>query len=361
MKTPQFSISTPKGQRPIGFGHPCFIVAEVSCNHMQRREKAEKIIRIAAESGADAVKLQTFTPDTITLHSDTEYFLVGGKDNPDSWKQKTLYDLYQTAFMPWEWQAELKELAEKLGLVFFSSPFDETAVDFLETLHVVLYKIASYEMTHIPLLKKVASTGKPVIMSVGFNSLDEAEESVRALRKNNCNDIALLHCLNTYADEAEPQNANLIMIRELADHFNVVSGFSDNNGGIAYAILAAAAGASIIEKHVIESRTDKSFDQRFSIDANQLKEMVDTIRKNEKAMGKVHYGPVNEAEKYNLRFRRSIFAAKEIRKGETFTSANIRVVRPAFGMQPKFYESVIGKIAKRDIKFGTPIAKDCIT
>lgn len=351
----QFTVPSPQGIRTIGAGHPCFIVAEVSCNHQQNIEKAREIIRAAANAGADAVKLQTYTPDTITLDVRNEYFLLGGENNPDSWKQKTLYELYGMAYTPWEWHAELQKLAESLGLLFFSSPFDETAVDFLENLNVPLFKIASYEMTHIPLLKKVAATGKPVIMSVGFNTRDETMESVAALRESNCNDIALLHCINTYADDLDYTKANLSTIRDLTEQFDVVAGFSDNNAGIALPILAAAAGASIIEKHLVVSHNDETFDKRFSLDPVELAELVTTVRKNESAMGRPHYGPVDDAEAYNLRLRRSIFADKDIAVGEKFTRKNIRVVRPAFGLEPKHFESIMGKVAASKIQRGTPL------
>ena len=353
-----FAINAPKGIRVIGAGHPCFIVAELSCNHMQDKEKAKQIIRAAAENGADAVKLQTYTPDTITMNVRNKYFLLGGKDNPESWKDKNLYELYGEAYTPWEWHQELFDFASSLGIVGFSTPFDETAVDFLEGLGVPLYKIASYEMTHVPLVKKVATTGKPLIMSVGFNSAEEAGESVDAFRDAGGNDLALLHCLNTYADESDPKDTHIATIQDLAERFDCVAGFSDNNGGIYFAALAAASGASIIEKHLVISHSDETLDKRFSIEPSELNDLVKTIRRNEKARGVPHYGPVNDAEAYNLRLRRSIFAEKDIKKGESFTSDNIRVVRPAFGLAPKYFEAVLGKTASSDIKRGEPIKKE---
>ena len=355
-----FTIGTPRGKRTIGSGHPCFIVAEVSCNHMQDRGKAKKIIKAAAENGADAVKLQTYTPDTITMNVRNKYFLLGGKDNPESWKGKTLYELYGLAYTPWEWHQELKEYAEQLGLVLFSSPFDETAVDFLESLDVALYKIASYEMTHIPLVQKVAATGKPLIMSVGFNTMEEAQESVTAFRTHGGAALALLHCINTYTDDPLPENAHLATIRDLADRFDAVAGFSDNNAGIELPILAVAAGASIVEKHLVVSHDDETLDKRFSLDPVEMKEMVDRIRAHEKAMGTPHYGPVNDSEAYNLRLRRSIFADADIKTGDIFTRANIRVVRPSFGLEPKYFEAVLGKKAVADIKKGEPISRELI-
>ncbi len=351
-----FTIQTPRGRRNIGDGQPCFIVAELSANHSQSFEKAVALVKAAAAAGCDAVKLQTYTADTITINSRKSWFMVGGKDNPDAWKGHTLYELYQKAHTPWEWHEELQQRAESLGLVFFSTPFDETAVDFLETLKLPCYKIASYEMTHLPLLVKVAKIGKPVIMSVGFNSLEETAESVRALREGGARDIALLHCLNTYADQSDPAHTNLGTIRDLAERFDVVSGFSDNNGGIMFPILAAAVGAAIVEKHLVESHHDETFDKRFSIDPVEMKEMVALIRRNEKAVGMPHYGPVNEAEAYNLRFRRSIFAVENIRRGESFTEKNIRVIRPADGIAPKHYEELLGKHARLDIECGTPLS-----
>lgn len=348
------------GNRIIGQGYPCFIVAEVSANHLQRFDKAIQIIKECAKAGADAIKLQTYTPNTMTINSEKKWFVVGGRRNPASWQGKTLYQLYQKAYTPWEWQPKLKKITEDLGLILFSTPFDETAVDFLEKMAVPCYKIASYEATDIPLLKKVASTKKPVIISVGFASLSEVTEAIRTLRKYGSKEIAVLHCITSYSDTPTPQSANLKTITDIRDRFPVVSGFSDNNTGIDIPVTAAIMGASIIEKHVILNRSDKSPDARFSLEPDELKMMVQEIRFAEKAIGKVHYGPANKEEEYNKRFRRSIFVIKDIKRGETFTHENIRVIRPAFGLPPKYFDKVIGKVAARNIERGSPISWNLI-
>ncbi|MBI2054611.1 MAG: pseudaminic acid synthase [Candidatus Sungbacteria bacterium] len=344
------------GEREIGLDHPAFIVAEMSVNHKQDYAKASAIIKAAAEVGVDAVKLQTFTPDTITLPSREPWFLVGGKDNPGKWQQKTFYDLYQEAYMPWDWQPKLKQEAEALGLTLFSTPFDVTAVDFLEGINMPCYKIAAYESTDIILLRRVAKTKKPVIMSVGFATLDEIELSMQTLRKNDAKDIALLHCLTSYAKKADSNRTNLRLIPDLRDRFDVVSGFSDNMGGIEAPILAAAVGASIIEKHFILSHEDQTLDDRFSLDPKEFKKMVDVIRYQEELLGKVNYGPQTEAEEYNKRFRRSLFVSADTKKGELFTDQNVKSIRPADGLPTKFYDQVMGRRAGRDVKVGTPLS-----
>ena len=348
-------IRTPKGERIIGPGQPAFIVAEMSSNHNQDLERAKRIIDAAAQAGADAIKVQTYTPDTITMDSDKKWFWVGGEENPDSWKQKTFYQLYQKSYLPWDWHAELQTYSEKQGLMFFSTPFDDTAVDFLETLNVPCYKIASYEATHIPLLRKVAKTGKPVIMSVGFATLDEVELSVQTLRDNGVKQLALLHCTTSYSDQPRPEHTNLRTIQDIATRFDVVAGFSDNMGGVDVPVLAAAMGAAIIEKHFVVTHENSALDDRFSLDQRSLKAMVDAIRENEKVMGRVQYGCQTEAEKHNRKFRRSVFAVQDIKKGEKFTSENIRCIRPGDGLETKYYEQVLGVTASQDIERGTPI------
>ncbi len=359
--------------RTIGPGQPVFVVAELSGNHLHDYNRAEQLVRAAAEAGADAVKLQTYMADTMTIDSDKEWFLVGGADNPKEWQGKTLYKLYQKAYTPWDWHPKLQNLATDLGLIFFSTPFDATAVDFLEELRVPCYKIASYEATDIPLLKKVGATGKPVIISVGFASLKEIEEAVKTLRDNGTTDLVLLHCLTSYGAEPDRANANLATIKDLQDRFNTVTGFSDNSAGIELPIEAVKAGALVIEKHLTLSREDGGPDARFSLEPQEFKGMVEEIRSmpiyrpingrattEETQAGLVKYGPVNPAEEYNKRFRRSIFLVKDIRRGEKFSPENIRVIRPAFGLEPKYYEEVLGKSASRDIEFGTPLTWEMI-
>lgn len=352
------------GNKRIGPGNPCFVVAEISGNHRQSFSEAVKLIKAAKQAGADAVKLQTYTPDTITIDSDKKWFQVGqkvgSKDSPDAWKGLTLYELFKTAYTPWAWQPKLKRLADSLGLIFFSSVFDETSVDFLEKMHVPCYKIASYEVTDIPLLKKVARTGKPVIISVGFASREDVQLAVATLKNNGAKGIAVLHCVTAYARTPNPEYANLKTMQDIQKRFKVVTGFSDNNAGIEIPLAAAGAGASIIEKHLILKRSKGGPDARFSIEPAELKEMIDRIRYAEKAMGKVLYGPATEAEKNYKKSRKSLFVVQDMKKGELFTRANVRSIRPGFGLHPKFLDQVIGRKASKNIARGTPLAFDLV-
>lgn len=358
------------GEKKIGTKNPCFVVAELSGNHHQNYDEAVALVRAAKEAGADAVKLQTYTADTITLRSDKEWFRVGGKDNPEGWKGKTLYELYTEASTPWEWQPKLKELADEIGIMLFSSPFDETAVDFLEKMQVPCYKIASYEVTDFLLLRKVARTGKPVIMSVGYASLQEIEFALKTLRENGAKDIAVLHCVTGYSGKPEVADMHLSTIKDLQTRFGVVGGFSDNNAGIEIPLMAVAAGAGVIEKHIILDRKQGGPDAQFSLEPSELKEMVRSIRVVEsgemklsvaqKLLGKSHYGPANALEEYNRRWRRSLFAGEDIKRGELFTRENVRDVRPAFGLETKYYDEVVGKRATKDIDFATPLAWDMV-
>ena len=365
-------------ERKIGSGEPCFIIAELSGNHHQKYEEAEALVRAAAEAGADAVKLQTYTPDTITLHSDKEWFVVRGKDQPDTWKKKILWDLYQEAYTPWEWQPKLKELAESLGLILFSSPFDDTAVDFLEQMNVPCYKIASYEAVHIPLIEKIAHTGKPVIMSIGFASLQEVDLAIRTLRENRAGDIAVLHCVTAYSDSPRPEDSNLRVIIDARNRFGVEVGFSDNNSGIVIPIVAATcAQASLIEKHLILDKSSGGPDSRFSIEPKEFKEMVGIIRKveaegldvlegivskeeREKMQGRVQYGPASEREKENTLFRPSLWVKKDIKAGEEFTKENTRVARPSAGLLSRYWPDILGKKAAKNIEPATPLSWDLI-
>lgn len=356
------------GERFVGNGQPVFVVAELSGNHHKKYEEAVALLRAAKDAGADAVKLQTYTPDTITLNSDKEWFRVGGEDNPDLWKGKTLYQLYQAAYTPWDWQPKLKKLADELGIILFSSVFDDTAVDFLEKMEVPCYKIAAYEATDFVLLRKVARTSKPVIISFGYSSEDEVKFAIGVLRNHGAPDIAGLHCVTGYSANPRLEDMNLKNIADLGERFGVIGGFSDNNAGIEMPIFAAAAGASIIEKHLILDRKSGGPDAQFSIEPDEMKAMIKAIRKGSeydkglyaKALGNVHYGPVSELEKYNLRWRRSLFAGKHIKKGEKFTTENVRSVRPAFGLHTKYFDKIIGKTAAMGIEFGTPLQKEHI-
>src|SRR3989338_1480810 len=367
MILPEFSINGHK----IGGENPVFVVAEISGNHHQKYKEAEALVRAAKEAGADAVKLQTYTADTITLNSDKEWFRVGVEaDNPELWKGKTLYQLYQTAFTPWDWQPKLKKLADELGILLFSSPFDTTAVGFLEKMNVQFYKIASYEVNDCILLKRVAQTGKPVIMSIGYASVEDVELALKTLRDNGAKDIAILQCITDYKSEADEDHANLATIQDIAQKWGVVAGFSDNSGGIDVPAMAMRAGAAIVEKHIILDRKLGGPDADFSLEPDELKELVLILHgkkqyvfdeeRYKKVLGEPHYGPRNDLEKYNLRWRRSLFAAKDIKKGEKFTAENIRSVRPGFGLHTKYFDQVMNKTAAQDIEFCTPLKKEHI-
>ncbi len=348
------------GNRVVGYGQPAFIVAEVSCNHQQDYAQAEAIVRAAAKAGADAVKLQTYTPDTMTLNSTKKWFRVDGDSNPDNWKGKTFYDLYKEAYTPWEWHPKLQKLAHELGLEFFSSPFDATAVEFLLSLDVPLFKIAAYESTDIPLLRKVAKTGKPVIVSVGFATLGEVAQAVKTLRDAGARDIAVLHCTTSYADKERREETHLRTMHHLKDEFDVVVGFSDNMGGVKAPVLAAAVGASIIEKHLVVKHDPAVLDDRFSLDPAEFTEMVNQIREQEMMMGKPTYGPRTKDEEQNKRYRRSLFVSADIKKGEKFTEKNVRSIRPGDGLETKYIDEVLGKTATEDIEMGTPLSWDLI-
>jgi len=358
---PGFTLKTPSGERIIGHGHPTFIIAEMSSNHGQNFEKAVEIVKAAARAGADAIKLQTYTPDTMTLNSGAEPFIVRGKDNPDGWKGQTLYDLYQKAYTPWEWHGALKKVAEQAGLVFFSTPFDATAVDFLEKMGVPLYKVASYEVTDLPLLKKIAKTGKPVIMSVGFASLEEVDLAVRTLRENGAKDLALLHCVTAYSNTPSPENVNLLTMLDIKNRFNVIVGFSDNNAGIEIPLQSVVMGGSIVEKHIVLSSSSQALDAHFSLDPDEFKNLVAAIRKSEKISGVVHYGTQCALEENNKQYRRSIFSVTDIKEGEVLTVENVRVIRPAAGLEPRYYEEILGKKATQHIVKGTPLHWDLIS
>lgn len=353
-------IKTPKGKREIGPGKPTFVIAELSGNHNQDFKRAIKLVHAAYRAGADAIKLQTYTADTMTLDSEKPVFKVGGKNNPKLWQNKTLYDLYKIAYTPWEWQPKLKAIADNLGIPLFSTPFDATAVDFLERMGVEFYKVASYEINDIPLLEKIAKTGKPVIISNGYASLEDLDLAVKTLRSAGAKEIAVLYCVTGYATVPDSSGINLRTIADIAKRYKVVAGFSDNNAGVEVPVLAVAAGANIVEKHLTLSRKDGGPDARFSIEPAELKEMIKRIREAEGFLGSVHYGPLGETEKYNQRFRRSLFAAENIKKGDKFTAKNTRSIRPAEGLHTKYYKAIIGKMATSDIERGTPLTKKMV-
>ncbi len=331
-----------------------YIIAEMSGNHNNDYQNAVDIIHAAKDAGADAIKVQTYTADTITLDCDNEYFQVKGGT---VWDGRTLYQLYQEASTPWEWQPKLKKLANELGLDFFSTPFDNTSVDFLEEMGVSLYKVASFEIVDIPLLKKIASTGKPVIMSTGMASKSEIREAVDALKKNGCSDITLLKCTSAYPALAE--NMNLVTITDMAQDFGCTVGLSDHSLELAVPISAVALGARVIEKHFCLSRDEGGVDSGFSLEPHEFKEMVDAVRVTEKAMGSVSYEP-SEKENASRVFRKSLWVAENIDKGELFTVGNVRSLRPAHGLHSRHLPDIIGKRANSSIKKGTPFKMEFI-
>jgi len=339
------------GNFELGKENQVFIIAELSANHNQDYEIAVQSIRAIKECGADAVKLQTYTADTLTINSDKEFFKIDGT----IWHGKTLYDLYQEAYTPWEWQPKLKQYAEELGLICFSSPFDKSAVDFLDSLNVPAFKIASFEIVDIPLIEYTASKGKPMIISTGIANEEEIHEAVNACRKMNNNQIALLKCTSEYPAPFEESNLN--SIKYLAEKFNVIAGLSDHTLGTAVSIAAAAIGAKIIEKHFILDKKLGGPDSSFSLESDEFKKMVDEIRIVEKALGS---GLINNniKNKSSRKFARSLFAVKDIQAGELLSSDNIRSIRPANGLAPKYLNQVLGKKAKINIERGTPLSWD---
>lgn len=327
-----------------------YIIAEMSANHAGDYRRAEEIIYAAKEAGADCIKIQTYTADTLTIDCSNEYFHIQG----GIWKDENLYQLYQKAYTPWEWQPGLKELADRLHIDFLSTPFDRTSVDFLEEMGLEFYKIASFELVDIPLIRYVASKKKPIILSTGMGTAKEIEEAVDAVRECH-NDITLLKCASAYP--AITDEMNLMTLRDMKDRFGVQVGLSDHSMGSLGAVTAVALGASVIEKHFCMSRSIDNPDASFSMEPAEFKQMVSDIRDVEKAMGTISYGPTAQ-EEGNTAFRRSIFVVKDIRKGELLTEENIRVIRPGYGLKPKYYGEVLGKKAKMDIDFGTPLTRE---
>jgi pseudaminic acid synthase len=335
--------------RQIGPAHPAYIIAEISANHGSRFEEAQRLVEAAKEAGADAVKLQTYTAATITLNCDRPEFQIEGT----IWAGRKLYDLYEEAHTPWEWQPRLKAYAESLGLHCFSSPFDFTAVDFLEALDVPAYKIASFELVDLPLIQKVAQTGKPMILSTGMATLAEIHEAVTAAREAGATQIGLLKCTSGYP--AAPEEMNLRTIPHLAEAFGVVVGLSDHTLGSAVPIAAMTLGASIIEKHITMSRSVPGPDSAFSLEPNEFKKMVEEIRMTERALGRVCYS-VTDGEVASRVFRRSLFVVADMRAGETFSDANVRSIRPGHGLAPRHLGAVLGRKAAVDLTAGTPLS-----
>ncbi len=325
-----------------------YIIAEMSANHAGSKERALEIVHAAKESGADCIKIQTYTADTMTIDCDNEFFSISS----GTWAGETLYKLYQKAYTPWEWQADIKTEAEKVGLDFLSTPFDKTSVDFLNDIGVEFYKIASFELVDIPLLKYVASKGKPVIMSTGMSTLSQICDGVDAIKNNGNPQLVLLRCASAYP--AVTEEMNLKTISHMSELFCVPVGLSDHSMGSVGAVTAVALGAKVIEKHFCIDRSIENPDASFSMEPSEFKQMVQDIRQAEMAIGKVHYG-ITKQEETNLVFKRSIFCIKDIKEGEALSEDNIRVIRPGFGLEPKYYEQLIGMKAACNIKRGTPI------
>ncbi len=331
-------------------GYPStFIIAELSANHNQDFDLAIDTIKAAKEAGADAIKLQTYTADTITIDSDSDYFQM---KHDTIWDGTTLYKLYQQAYTPWEWQPKLKKYAEDLGLIFFSSPFDKTSVDFLEEMKVPVYKVASFEITDIPLIKYIAKKGKPIIISTGVATLADIEEAVNACRSVGNNDIALLKCTSSYP--APIEEANLLTIPHLRETFNVVPGLSDHTMGHSVAVAAVALGAKIIEKHFILDRSLGGPDATFSMEPEEFKQMVVLIREVEKALGNVTYKLTTKAAKSRV-FARSLFVVKDVKAGSKITEENVRSIRPGYGLHPKYFNDVLDKKFRNNVEKGTPL------
>jgi len=338
--------------RRIGPGQPCYLIAELSGNHHQSYDKAVELVHAAKQAGADAVKLQTYTADTITIDSDLPDFRV---KSGTLWDGRKLHQLYQEAHTPWQWQPELKKLAESLGMHCFSSPFDATAVDFLQGLHMPAYKIASFELVDLPLIRRVAATGKPIIMSTGMATLGEIDEAVVTARHAGGHELALLACSSAYP--SPPEAIHLGRIPHLAATFNVVAGLSDHTLGTAVAVASVALGASLIEKHFCLSRREPGPDTAFSLEPAEFRALVDAVRTAEAALGAPVYGP-SEREAASLPFRRSLFVVRDVRAGETLTAESVRSIRPGNGLHTRHLEEVLGAVATRDIARGTPLSWD---
>ena len=336
------------GNKTVGDNYPTFIIAELSANHMNNFDIAVKTVEAIAESGADAVKFQTFTPNTITIDCDNEYFQI---KQDTVWDGQILHDLYEDAYMPWDWQPKLKKIAEDLGLIVFSSPFDKTSVDFLEDMDVPAYKIASFEITDIPLIEYVASFGKPIIISTGIATLEDIELAIKTCLNAGNNNISLLKCTSSYPAPFEEINLNTI--QDMIKRFNVVIGLSDHTLGDEVSIAAVTLGANIIEKHFILDRNLGGPDSEFSMEPFEFKNMVDSIRNVEKALGKVTYD-LSDKSKLNREFSRSLFVVEDIKKGEIITEHNVRSIRPGFGLHPKYLNEILGKKVGYDLTKGTP-------
>ena len=336
-------------------GQEClpYVIAEMSANHNGDINNAYKIIDMAKASGADAVKLQTYTPDTLTIDSDLPDFQL----TEGLWAGQTLYELYKGAFMPWEWHQPLFDYAKKVGITIFSSPFDNTAVDLLEDLNTPAYKIASFEAVDLPLIKYVAQTGKPMIISTGMADAEEIQEAIEAAREGGCKELAILHCVSGYPAPAEDYNLRTLV--DMQQRFGLMTGLSDHTIDNTTAISSIALGVSIIEKHVTLDRNGGGPDDSFSLEEEGLKELCMGAKTAWQSLGKVDYG-MKSSEQESVKFRRSLYFVKDIKEGEFITSEHVRSIRPGFGLLPKNYEQILGRVAKCDIKLGTPVSFDVI-
>jgi pseudaminic acid synthase len=344
-----------QGQK-IGFGVAPFVIAEMSGNHNQSLDKALQIVEAAAKTGVRALKIQTYTADTMTLDiSEGEFFI---RDPQSLWNGTSLHQLYQQAHTPWEWHKPIFDRCKDLGIIGFSTPFDATAVDFLESLDVPCYKIASFENTDLPLIRKVASTGKPMIVSTGMATIAELDETVRTAKESGCKDLVLLKCTSTYP--ATPENTNILTIPHLRDLFGTQVGLSDHTMGIGVAVASVALGATIIEKHFTLCRADGGVDAAFSMEPEEMKQLVIETQRAWESLGKISYG-ATEAEKKSLVYRRSLYITQDMKKNDILTSENLRAIRPGLGLPPKYYDIIMGKSISRDVKKGQPMSWDLLT
>jgi pseudaminic acid synthase len=340
--------------RLVGAGQPVFVIAELSANHNQDFDHTVELLQAAKKAGADAVKLQTYTADTLTLRSDKKCFRI---DGGTLWDGRTLHDLYKEAYMPWTWQPKLKTIAEELGMELFSTAFDESAVVFLESMNVAVHKIASFEIVDVLLIERMARTGKPLMMSTGMATYEEIEEAVSVARNAGATQIALLKCTSAYP--ASAQAMNLRTIPDLASRFQVPVGLSDHTLGTSVPVAAVALGACIVEKHFTLSRAVPGPDSTFSLEPSEFEEMVHNVRAAESALGEIRYGATDTEQKSRV-FRRSLFVTRDVRKGEAFTLENVRSIRPGDGLHPRFFNQIIGRRANSDIEFGTPLGWELI-
>lgn len=341
--------------RSIGPNSPPFVIAEMSGNHNQSLDRAINIVEAAAKSGAHALKLQTYTADTMTLAVNEGEFFIS--DELSLWKGKSLHELYTLAYTPWEWHEPIMRRARELGMTCFSTPFDETAVDFLENLNVPCYKIASFENNHLPLIRKVASTGKPMIISTGMASITELGEAVSAAREAGCRDLALLKCTSTYP--ASPEFTDVRTIPHMRDLFACEVGLSDHSMGVGVAVAAVALGATLLEKHFTLRRADGGVDSTFSLEPEEMASLVVETERAWQSLGAVRYGPT-DAERKSLVYRRSLYVAQDVKAGDVLTRENLRCIRPGFGLAPKFYELVLGLRVRKDVKKGMPLKWELI-